>query len=115
MIPTIHPGFDARGSQSVVQRRLYLLTYILIWTYADTAMETVSCAAGSLGRQDLCEQIMERADIRLMDAGFWSVFDKAKSEMRETWRVLRLNDLRVKKVSNSSITDMSQIASAYCE
>lgn len=29
-----------------------------------------------------------------MDAGFWSAFDRAKTEMRETWRVLRVNDTR---------------------
>lgn len=61
-------------------------------------MNAVSCAyVDASDRQTLCEQIMKRADSRLMDAGFWEAFDGARAEMRETWRVLQLNNARKRK------------------
>lgn len=101
LIPHFHPGFDARGSQTVVQRRLYLLTYALTWIYLDTAINVVSYSSiDSQDRQKLCEHIMKLADARLMDVGFWSIFEDNKAEMCQTWRLLRLNDSRKRKQVN---------------
>ena len=41
-IPHVHPGYDAKGPQCVLQRRIYLSTNVLTWVYINTAISVVT-------------------------------------------------------------------------
>ena len=108
-IPHMHPGFDSKGSQSIPQRRIYLLTYVLTWVYLETAINAVSNAYADLSdRQSLCEFIMSSADARLIDIGFWRTFEGAKTELRNPWQLLRVNDLRKSKTAKAPTSNRSR-------
>ena len=90
IIPHTHPWYDARGAQSVSQRRIYLLTNILTWVNIDTAIDEVKSNRVDLNnRQKLCEVIMSSADTRLIESGFWRAFEGAKTDLKNIWHLLR--------------------------
>ena len=64
--------------------------------------------ADLFNRQSLCEFIMSSADARLIDSGFWRTFEGAKTELRNTWQLLRVNDLRKSKTAKAPTRNRSR-------
>lgn len=82
LIPLLHPGFDKRSQQSPIQRRVYLLPYIAVWVYIDTALGILqNRCSGSWSRRTLCQSIKAVAETKLQEAKFYDVLNYASEQL----------------------------------
>ena len=98
-IPHLHPGFNSRTRLPDIQHRVYWLCWAATWVYLDSAVKALHNAAGSnVDRLSLCRTIIDLAEDRLKEAGFYEIFSIAKTTLSSVWNSTTLKHSKEWKV-----------------
>ncbi|OIW28990.1 hypothetical protein CONLIGDRAFT_704286 [Coniochaeta ligniaria NRRL 30616] len=86
VIPHLHPGFNARTSQSLAQLKVYWYSWVATWVHIDVAVRMLRFPrTTTTDRLDLCREVIDNATAILEGTEFFSVFSALKNQVSLEW------------------------------
>jgi hypothetical protein len=82
VIPHLHPGFNARTSQSLARLKVYWYSWVATWVHIDVAVRMLRFPrTTTTDRLNLCREVIDNATAILKGTEFFSVFSALKNQV----------------------------------
>jgi len=122
LIPHLHPGRLRHGTYTHVTLHVILLTYFLTLVYIQGAIEKALSQVTKKGEQSrnpvlqryrICQEIMLKANQRLVRINFFDAFDKAKRVLEAAWASERIIEQPNSVYLKQALLENSELSEDY--